>query len=149
MSQVLESPGRVDTASAMSGDVESRRLLVVAAEIGRCLANERSSGVAWQSCPTLQVRHEGWTHADSTSGNMSIPVHHRPHAVLRMCLRKRESCMSVQGWRRTPPNEVGEVLNHSKMSSQQPHHETRQDQSMMTCELLLQLVTPKALLGSS
>ena len=53
MSQVLESPGRVDTASAMSGDVGfvSHGGFLVAAEIERCLASledraEQPLGVA-------------------------------------------------------------------------------------------------------
>ena len=75
--------------------------------------------------------------------------HRRSHAVLPILCRKQESLMSVRGCRRTPRNDIGEMLKHSEMSSQQPRHKTRRDQSKMTCELLLKLVTPKALLGSS
>lgn len=53
--------------------------------------------------------------------------HHRSHAVLRMSLRMRESRMSVQGWRRTPRNDVGEMLNHTQIviTVTTPRNETR------------------------
>ena len=36
--------------------------------------------------------------------------------------------MSVQGWRRTPRNDVGEMLNHTKIViTQQQHHRTRRN----------------------
>lgn len=75
MSQVLESPGRVDTASAMSGDVGS-------VSHGGFWWRRRSSGAwrAWKiersgvaELPKLPGQTRIWTHADSTSGNMSIP----------------------------------------------------------------------------
>jgi len=73
--------------------------------------------------------------------------HRRSHAVLKIHLRKRESCMSAEGSRRTPRNEVGEMLNENEtVITISPRDQTW---STMTCDFLLDLVTPKALLGSS
>lgn len=118
------------------------------AEIERCLAGlEDQAEWAWQrDVPKLVVRHE-----DGLMLTLLLETwnHRRSHAVLPILCRKQESLMSVRGCRRTPRNDIGEMLKHSEMSSQQPRHKTRRDQSKMTCELLLKLVTPKALLGSS
>ena len=55
--------------------------------------------------------------------------------------------MSAEGSRRTPRNEVGEMLNENEtVITISPRDQTW---STMTCDFLLDLVTPKALLGSS
>jgi hypothetical protein len=126
MSQVLESPG-----AGGHGFCDVGRCWVVShgGFGGRWRRSSGawrgSSAVAWQTrtSPNLSDRHE-----DGLMLSLLLETwnHRRSHAVLHTCIRsrKRESCMSAEGSRRTPRNDVGEMLNHSEKSSQ-PHHETK------------------------
>jgi hypothetical protein len=81
----------------------------------------------WRGREPKLVRHEeDGLMLSLLLGNMESPS---VACDIAYTISKAGVTLSAKGSRRTPHNDVGEMLNHSEISSQSPRHETRRDET--------------------